>query len=93
MAFNHPRLAYDPFEIARSADELPEHILISSGDREPRFSDEIDRFVLVLEDSQRMFVHLQHEGRHEDAAWEGIMDQVLVFLGDAIRENRTHVLD
>jgi enterochelin esterase-like enzyme len=93
LAFNHPRRAYDPFEIVRSADELPEHILISSGDREPRFSGEIDRFVQVLEEVQVMYLHLQHEGQHEDAAWEGIMNQVLLFVGEAIRENRTHVLD
>lgn len=86
LAYNHPRRAYDPFEIARSSDQVPGHILLSAGDREPQFSDEIDRFAVVLAREDTAFQYLRHEGRHEDAAWRSIMDQVLIFLGDAFRD-------
>jgi enterochelin esterase-like enzyme len=91
LAYNHPRRSYDPFEIARSAEELPEFLMISAGDREPQFSNEIDRFVSELERFGINFIFLQHEGRHEDQAWQSIMDQVFLFLADALRENRTPV--
>ena len=84
LAYNHPRRAYDPFEIASASAELPTHILITAGDREPQFADEIDRFAEVLELSQIDFTYLQHAGRHEDAAWQSIMQQVFRFLAEAL---------
>lgn len=93
LAYNHPRRSFDPFEIARSAEELPDFLMISAGDREPQFSKEIDRFVDILERSGIDFFYLQNEGRHEDKAWQSIMDQVFLFLGDALHENRTPVRD
>jgi enterochelin esterase-like enzyme len=93
LAYNHPRRAYDPFNIARSAEELPAHLLLSSGDREPQFSDEIDRFADLLTQLGVEFLYLRHEGRHEDSAWESIMDEVLQFVSGAMLEDRTIVLE
>lgn len=93
LAYNRPRRAYDPFEIARTADRLPAYLLISSGDREPQFSKEIERFAGILTQSKVDYLYLRHEGRHEDSAWAGIMDQVLQFVGGAILESRTIVLE
>ena len=84
LAYNHPRRAYDPFEIARSTDDLPGHIFISAGDREPQFANEIDRFADTLERSGISFQYLQHEGRHENSAWGAILERVMIFLGNAI---------
>lgn len=85
LSYNHPRAAYDPFDIVLSADVLPDCILISSGDREPQFSGEIDRFAETLERSGVDFVYLQHEGRHENAAWQAILERVLLFVAMAVR--------
>ncbi|MGD2058679.1 MAG: alpha/beta hydrolase-fold protein, partial [Anaerolineales bacterium] len=86
LSYNHPRAAYDPFDIARTAERVPDCILISSGDREPQFSDEIDRFAETLERSGVDFIYLQHEGRHENSAWQTILERVLIFVAKGIRE-------
>ncbi|MDF1499387.1 MAG: alpha/beta hydrolase-fold protein [Anaerolineales bacterium] len=92
LAYNHPRRAYDPFIIAQAEDELPSNILISVGDREPQFADEVDRFARQLAASDIDFTYIQHEGRHEDDAWKSILEQVFQFVGDALRASRTLVL-
>jgi enterochelin esterase-like enzyme len=84
LAYNHPRRAYDPFEIASSSTEVPKHILITAGDSEPQFAVEIDRFTHVLNRSQIDFTYLKHAGRHEDAAWRSIMQPVFRFLAEAL---------
>jgi enterochelin esterase-like enzyme len=84
LAYNHPRRAYDPFDIALTIDEIPEHILISAGDREPQFADEINRFADTLEQADISYLYIRNEGRHEDAAWQGIMGQVLHFTAEAM---------
>jgi enterochelin esterase-like enzyme len=80
LSVNHPRPAYNPGQIVRRAQELPIRIWISVGDAEPSFQVGIDRLVEILDHEHVNHTYLHASGRHEDAAWELLLEPLFDYL-------------
>ena len=77
---NHPRAAYDPFNIAGGDSPLPEMIFISGGAGEPSFLVKIELFVQHLTEEGIKHIFLFTDGNHSDESWEGILPEVIQFV-------------
>ncbi len=80
LSVNHPRVSYDPFNIARTSNLLPERIFISGGEGEPSFLEKIELFAQQLTEEGIKHTFLLTDGNHTDASWESILPEVIEFV-------------
>ncbi len=80
LSVNHPRVQYDPFNIASGGSLLPERIFISGGEGEPSFLENIELLAQHLTEEGIKHTFLLTVGNHTDVAWESILPEVLQFV-------------
>jgi len=82
LSVNHARLEFDPFQLARQAEELPAQVLLVAGDSDwARGATE--RLAATLTESGRSVTLEIVPGAHEDPTWRAALDRVLSFLSSA----------
>ncbi len=83
LAVNFPRIQYDPFELARTAERFPPSIMLLAGDTDWASVKTGEFSQLLLErgiDHQYLLV----SGDHSDPTWESAVEGVLNFLTEAL---------
>ncbi len=82
LSVNHARLEFDPFQLARQAEELPAQVLLVAGDSDwARGATE--RLAATLTESGRSVTLEIVPGAHEDPTWRAALERVLSFLSSA----------
>jgi len=80
LSSNHPRAAYDPFNIAGGDSPLPARIFISGGEGEPSFLVKIELFTQRLTEKGIKHTFLHTDGNHTDESWQSILPEVIQFI-------------
>jgi enterochelin esterase-like enzyme len=77
---NNPRPAYNPFNLIRNTEQLPENIFLSAAKDEGGFRTKTEELSQLMDDFGIAHTYLLTAGLHEDATWEGIMEDLLRFI-------------
>jgi enterochelin esterase-like enzyme len=80
---NQPRPAYDPFNLVRSETELPSHIFLSAAESEAGFRIKTEELSQLLDTRGIQHSYLLTPGVHEDATWQAIMQDLILFITSA----------
>ncbi len=80
---NQARPAYDPFQIVRIADVLPEKIFLSAGSDEGGFLIKTEELVQLLQSEGIPHTYLRTTGAHVDSTWQGVMQDLLLFVTES----------
>ncbi|MGH2622003.1 MAG: alpha/beta hydrolase [Anaerolineales bacterium] len=83
LAVNSARPPYDPFEIVKSAGNLPGDILLIAGDEDWAASS-TERLSAALEGEGFPHTFRLVQGDHSDPTWAGAMPQILAFFAWAL---------
>ncbi|MBN2554526.1 MAG: hypothetical protein JXA97_01185 [Anaerolineales bacterium] len=80
LHLNYVRAAYDPYEIARTAEALPAHIFLTAGDQERDFRKAMLELSAVLEAEGIEHLAGIHSGGHVNESWQNLLPQLLDFI-------------
>jgi enterochelin esterase-like enzyme len=80
LSVNHPRPAYDPFNIVGGEAQLPSLIFISGGEGEPSFLKQIALFAQRLTDEGIDHTYLLTGDNHSDESWASLLPEVFQFI-------------
>lgn len=83
LAVNSPRPAFDPFELARSAERFPAALMLLAGDTDWA-AVQTAALSRLLDERGIDHQYLLVPGDHSDPTWESALEQVLSFLSQAL---------
>jgi enterochelin esterase-like enzyme len=77
---NRARPPYDPFRFLPTLNELPEYIFLSAAENEGGFRTKTEELSQLMEDLGIQHTFLMTPGVHEDATWQAIMKDFVIFI-------------
>ncbi len=77
---NNPRPAYNPFNLVRNEERLPDNIFLSAAKDEGGFRSKTEELSRLLDEVDIAHTYLLTEGVHKDATWMAIMEDLVAFI-------------